>query len=39
MSNMVKKHFKLFIFLLLLLVPVSASVGAPRIFVNGFFCF
>ncbi len=37
MSNMVKKHFKLFIFLLLLLVPVSASVDAPRIFVNGYF--
>lgn len=37
MSNMVKKHFKLFIFLLLILVPVSASVGAPRIFVNGYF--
>ena len=37
MSNMVKKNFKLFIFLLLLLVPVSASIGAPRIFVNGYF--
>lgn len=37
MIDKIKKHFKLFIFLLLLLVPVSASVGAPRIFVNGYF--
>lgn len=37
MIDKIKKHFKLFIILLLLLVPVSASVGAPRIFVNGYF--
>lgn len=37
MIGKIKKHFKLFVFLLLLLVPVSASVDAPRIFVNGYF--
>lgn len=37
MISKIKKHLKICIFLLLLLVPVSASVGAPRIFVNNYF--
>lgn len=37
MIKNLRKHLKICIFLLLLLVPVSASVGAPRIFVNNYF--
>ena len=37
MIKNLRKHLKVCIFLLLLLVPVSASVGAPRIFVNNYF--
>nr|WP_311564465.1 hypothetical protein [Peptoniphilus duerdenii] len=37
MIKNLRKHLKICIFLLLLLVPVSASVAAPRIFVNNYF--
>ena len=37
MIKNLRKHLKICVFLLLLLVPASASVGAPRIFVNNYF--
>ncbi len=37
MIKNLRKHLKICIFLLLLLVPASASVAAPRIFVNNYF--